>query len=335
MELTNTAGEKILKLGFLGLGWMGKNRMEAIINSGLGLPVLLADTNTALFDDLRKQYPEAEFTDEINYQTDLDGLVIATPSALHAAQAVDALNAGIPVFCQKPLAKNLEETELVVKTAEKNNLLLDVDFSYRQTEALKKLNEIIKSGEIGEIFSAQLIFHNAYGPDKPWAYNPALSGGGCLIDLGIHMVDMLLLLTGFPEALKAEGTLYSKGNIIKDRKEVEDFASANILLDNGISAYLSCSWNNSIGQDAVIEASFFGTKGSAVFKNVNGSFLDFNAELNKGAWKGIQVSPPDDWMGRAAVEWTKRVAGNNTFDPKAYEFIKTAAIIDKIYGDLK
>jgi predicted dehydrogenase len=332
MELTNTAKEKTLKLGFLGMGWMGKNRMEAIIRSGLGIPVLMADSNIALFDDLRKQYPGVEISENLRYDTELDGIVIATPSALHAVQAVDALNNGLPVFCQKPLAKTLEETEKVVNTAREKNLLLGVDFSYRYTKAFQKLQEVVKGGEIGEVFSAGLSFHNAYGPDKPWAYNPELSGGGCIIDLGIHLVDMLLLLTDFPEAIKAESYLYSKGKSVKDQNTVEDFALAGIHFSNGISASLNCSWNNSIGQDAVIEVILYGTKGSVSFKNINGSFLDFSAELSKGTWKEILVSPPDDWMGKAAVEWTRRLLSDNSFDNDAYQFVKTAKIIDMIYG---
>jgi predicted dehydrogenase len=327
----STTNEKTLKLGFLGLGWMGKNRMDAIIKSGLGVPVLLSDTNTALFDDLQKEYPEVKITENFNYDTDLDGIVIATPSALHAVQTVNALKAGYPVFCQKPLAKTLEETELVVNTAEQNNLLLDVDFSYRYTEAFKKISETIKSGEIGEVFSASLYFHNAYGPAKPWAYNPELSGGGCVIDLGIHLVDMLLLLTGFPEPIKSESNLYSKGKRIEDGSTLEDYASAAITFDNGMSAQLNCSWNNSIGQDALIEVTLYGTKGSVSIKNVNGSFTDFNAELCKGTWREIMATPPDDWMGKAAVEWTRKLLTDKSFDKNAYQFTKTAKIIDMIY----
>jgi predicted dehydrogenase len=332
MELTNTTREKTLKLAFLGLGWMGTNRMEAIIRSGLGMPVILSDTNHLLFDDLRKKYPEAEIREELGYDKELDGVVIATPSALHAAQAVEALNAGIPVFCQKPLARTLEETEFVVNTAEKKNLLLGVDFSYRYTKAFAKLYEAVKSGEIGDLFSAVMIFHNAYGPDKPWAYNPALSGGGCVIDLGIHLIDMLLLLTDFPEALKAESNLYSRGNSVRGENIVEDYASANILLDSGLSAHLNCSWNNSIGQDAVIEFTLYGTRGSVSFKNVNGSFLDFKAELFRGTWREILFSPPDEWMGMAAVEWARKLLSDKTFDKTAHQFVKTARIIDMIYG---
>src|SRR5207237_4413923 len=111
---------------------------------------------------------------------DADAIVIATPSAMHAEQAIAALERGKAVFCQKPLGRNADETRRVVDAARANDRLLGVDLSYRFTDALLKVRDVVQSGELGEIFAADLVFHNAYGPDKRWFYDPKLSGGGCV-----------------------------------------------------------------------------------------------------------------------------------------------------------
>src|SRR5205085_415527 len=125
-------------------------------------------------------------------ELDLDGLVIATPSASHAVQARAALERGIAVFCQKPLARTAAETASVVEAARAANRLLGVDLSYRHTEAMRHIGALARSGELGDIYAIDLVFHNAYGPDKAWFRDVKLSGGGCVIDLGTHLVDLAL-----------------------------------------------------------------------------------------------------------------------------------------------
>jgi predicted dehydrogenase len=99
---------------------------------------------------------------------EIDGIVIATPSALHAAQTVNVLNRGAAVFCQKPLGRSLIEVRSVIEAAKAADRLLGVDLSYRFTAAMGHLRRLVQSGELGEIFAGKLVFHNAYGPQKPW-----------------------------------------------------------------------------------------------------------------------------------------------------------------------
>ena len=115
--------------------------------------------------------------------------------------------------------------------------------------------------------------------------------------------------------------------------QVEDYASLNMVSGSGTLINLECSWHISAGQDAVIKATFYGTKGGAAFKNVNGSFYDFKAEKYHGTQTEILVSPPDDWSGRAGSVWAQQLIEGKKHDPKAgEEFIKTAEVIDRIYG---
>lgn len=335
--ITTQPTKKTLNLGFLGVGWIGRNRMEAILNNTPATAAAITEPHQENAQEalksaenaLLKKSPEEMYADE-----KLDGIVIATPSAMHAAQSIEALKSGKAVFCQKPLGRTAAEVEEVVKASREADKLLAVDLSYRYTKAFKAIYDLITNGEIGDIYAVDLVFHNAYGPDKEWFYDIKRSGGGCVMDLGIHLVDMALWTLDFPEINEVKSHLFHNGKKLEAFEEhVEDFASVSMLSEKDQVINLECSWNVSAGTDAVIEAKFYGTKGGAAFKNVNGSFYDFTAEKYYGTQTETLVTPPDEWSGRAGVVWAEKMLYQNRFDEKsAEEFIKTAQLIDRIYG---
>ncbi|MDQ4139625.1 MAG: Gfo/Idh/MocA family oxidoreductase [Bacteroidota bacterium] len=326
---------KLPKLGFLGVGWIGRNRLEVIAKHQAGEVVYISDTVPANTQEALKAAPNAQSVETLEGMLvkEVDGVVIATPSALHAEQSITALTAGKAVFCQKPLGRNRTETENVVEAARNANKLLGVDLSYRHTQAMQEVYQVVQSGELGVIYGVELTFHNAYGPDKPWFYDPKLSGGGCVIDLGVHLVDLALWCLNFPAVENVSSSLFSKGQrITSPEEQVEDYATASINLQTGTHVQLTCSWNLPAGQEAIISAVFYGTNGGVAFKNTNGSFYDFAAERYYGTRTEIISSPPDDWSGRAGVVWANRVAAGEKFVSEAEEFVKVAEVLDKIYG---
>lgn len=310
--------------------------MEAISKNKAGEVHYIADTATQNAEEALKSAPAAAAVNglgEMLQQPNLDGVVIATPSALHAEQSVQALEAGKTVFCQKPLGRDAAETRSVVAAARRNNKLLGVDLSYRYTKAMQEVYRVVQSGELGHIYAIELVFHNAYGPDKAWFYDPKLSGGGCVIDLGVHLVDLALWSMNFPGVRQVQSQLYSKGKPLHAADgAVEDYASAVVELENDTHLQLTCSWNLPAGQEAIISASFYGTNGGVAFKNLNGSFYDFVAERYYGTKTETLCTPPDEWMGRAGVAWAERVAAGEGFSEEAEEFVKVAEVLDKIYG---
>jgi hypothetical protein len=86
------------------------------------------------------------------------------------------------------------------------------------------------------------------------------------------------------------------------------------------------------GCEAVIEASFYGTKGGVAFKNINGSFYDFAGLRYWGTKTETLVSPPDDWGGKALINWIEKLAANSDYNREANEYLKSAEVLDKIYG---
>ena len=323
------------RLGFLGVGWIGRHRMQAIVDSGVADVVAVCDSAPEAVAAARAAAPDAAVAGSLDAMLDggVDGVVLATPSALHAAQAVAALERGVAVFCQKPLARDARETARVVHAARAADRLLAVDLSYRHTEAMRRVRDVVRTGGLGDVYAVDLVFHNAYGPDKPWFFDPALSGGGCVIDLGIHLVDLALWALDFPAVTGATSRLFSKGVPLDGAAAaVEDYAVARLDLATGAAVQLACSWNLPAGVDAVIGASFYGTHGGAALRNVNGSFYDFTAERFHGTRREPLSAPPDDWGGRAAVEWATRLAAGARYDASAERLVDVAAALDRVYG---
>ena len=323
----------MLRLGFLGTGWIGRNRMEAMLGTGEAEAVAMCDPNPEMVAGAREVAPDADFVGSLDelLAFELDGVVIATPSALHADQCIRAFERGAAVFCQKPLGRTAAEAQAVLDAARAADRLLGVDLSYRHTAAVGAIRDRIRSGELGQVFAADLTFHNAYGPQSGWFWDPKLSGGGCLIDLGVHLVDLLLWLFDFPEVLEAHGILLRDGRAPAD-DEVENYAIGELRLANGVDARLACSWNLNAGADAVIDASFYGTAGGAAMRNENGSFFDFSAELFHGQNRQRLTSPPDDWGGRGAIEWVRQLAAGERFEASTTGIVETARVLDRLYG---
>ncbi|WP_374302782.1 Gfo/Idh/MocA family protein [Paracoccus sp. (in: a-proteobacteria)] len=323
------------RLGFLGTGWIGRHRMAALAGTGLAEIVAVAEPDDTGAAEALALAPGARRVDGLDalLAADIDAVVIATPSAAHAQQSIAALEAGKAVFCQKPLGRTGPEVAAVIKAAERADRLLGVDLSYRHTAGVAAIRPLLDGGALGHVFGVDVTFHNAWGPDKPWFYDPALSGGGCVADLGVHLIDLALWSLGWPEVVHVESHLYAKGAPLADpARQVEDYAVATLELAGGTVARLACSWGLQAGREAVIAAEFYGTEGGAALRNVNGSFYDLRAERHHHIRAEPLAEPPDDWGGRAAVDWLARLAGGARFDPDARHLETVAQVIDRIYG---
>ncbi|HEX9943960.1 MAG TPA: Gfo/Idh/MocA family oxidoreductase [Thermoanaerobaculia bacterium] len=334
------------RLGFVGLGWIGAMRLEALAEAGAAEVVALCESVPDRLAEAGKVHPQAaRFADyegliERAEELNLDGVVIATPNALHAPQTLAALERGLAVFCQKPLALDAREARQMVEAARHADRLLGVDYSYRFTDGATELRRRIQAGELGRIFSLELVFHNAYGPDKPWCYDPRLSGGGALMDLGVHLIDLAFWLLDDPAVRRVRGGVFRRGERLSlgrmaptGQVGVDDFASAWLDLQDGdVIVSLAVSWNAHAGRDCLIRVTAFGTEGGAEFRNVNGSFYDFELERFSGRSGEVVTRESKDWLGRAILDWARRLAESKRFDPEIERSVRVSEVVDGIYG---
>lgn len=325
------------RIGFAGTGRIGARRMKAIAKAQSAdiIGVFDPDGNgaRAALDEagLRKTPVLDDY--EALLELAPDGVVVSSPNRLHAQQSIQALEHDASVFCQKPLGCTRKEVETVVDTARRQDRLLDVDFTYRQSPALQEIYRRVRAGEIGDIYAADLIFHNAFGPDKTWFYDRAQSGGGCFLDLGVHMVDLALWLFDFPHVENVSSRFFTRGRPVngKNNDTVEDYALARLDMDNGATAQVACSWHLSAGCNAVLQTVLHGTKGSMQAYNVNGSYFNMIAEKMDGTQKQTLVRPNGRWDSRTAINWTQRLREDNGFASEAVRYGEIAFVLDEVY----
>lgn len=319
------------RVAFVGLGWIGRKRLDALADEVQ--VAALVDNDAARLAAAAEGFPQAVAGDmERMFDEDLDAVVIATPNGLHAEQAIACLEHGVPVFCQKPLATRLSDVEKIVDSARRADRLLGIDFCYRHVDGMPELRRLVLAGNIGEIIAVDLTFHNAYGPDKAWCRNPGRAGGGCLMDLGVHMLDLALWLQGMPPTERVRSRLFCRGEPVqRGSQTLEDLAYAEFIQANGAIVRLACSWYAHIGQPATIQLALTGTRGGALWSNVNGSFYDFELQLFAGDRRERLGTYPDDWGPRALRNWLQRLSFSNRFDADAGEIVRSAALIEEVY----
>lgn len=325
------------RIAFVGLGWIGVHRLNAIATSDAVEIAALYDERRNALEAASRIAPNATVISSYNeiLEDSIDGVVIATPNAFHLPQTVAALRAGISVFCQKPLGCNVLEVYQAVSAARESDCLLGVDLSYRFIPGMEQIRKLVQSGSLGKIFAVDLKFHNGYGPDKQWFYERAASGGGCVLDLGIHLIDLGLWTLDFPRVADVTSGLFSQGKpLTRPCEEVEDYAVARMHTVDGVVLNLTCSWNLNVGAEAEIEVRFYGTDGTAALRNVNGSFYNFVAEKYQRLRRERLYDSRSDgeWGGLAALDWCRRLALGEGFSASTEEFLNSAAVIDRIYA---
>lgn len=225
----------------------------------------------------------------------LDAVDICTPNYLHSIIAVEALNKGIHVFCEKPDAVSVGEAEKMKLAAEKSGKVLMVMRNNRYNEYSKFLKKYIEEGKMGDIYTARCGWQRRRGiPGKGgWFTTKAQSGGGPLIDLGVHMIDLCIWLMGNPTPVSVSGATYCKfaesdteadsvHSMYGEAKaggifDVEDLAFGFIRFDNGCTMQIEFSWASNVECEKVF-VDLRGTKAGASTDTRDGKFKIFTEE---------------------------------------------------------
>jgi predicted dehydrogenase len=206
----------------------------------------------------------------------LDILSIATPNKFHRPYAVAALESGAHVLCEKPMATNAAEAKMMLDAAEKAGRRIMINFSYRFHPQSWAMKQEAEAGMLGDIYFARTIWHRRRGIPGlgGWFGQKDLAGGGPLIDLGVHRLDLALWLMEYPKPTWVLGCAYDHLGSAKAGAEgkmfdVEDLAVGLIRFDNGASIALEASWMADIKEREMMETRFLGTRGGMLQRNTD------------------------------------------------------------------
>ncbi len=247
-----------MKIGIIGCGLIGKRRAKIAHQSPEDEVVIVADIDKNLADTLAAETNCIATVDwqEVVSRDDLDSIVIATPNKFLMPVAIAALESGKHILCEKPPGRNYLETQGMVDAAKKAGKLLKIGFNHRHHPAIWKAHEVCSQGEIGPLMYGRAIYGHGGRPgyDKEWRADAELSGGGELLDQGVHIIDLLRwFMDEFTEVMGFVNTYhwdlgffspqtihYALSN--NNNPQLEDNAFAQLRTANGQVAQLHTSW---------------------------------------------------------------------------------------------
>ena len=297
-----------LRVGIIGVGWPGQRHIEGYQKHRDAKIVALSDLNTAVAEQVKAEYAiegAQIFSDyrELLASDAIDAVSICTPNFLHAPMAIDALDAGKHVLLEKPLAHTLADGERLAKTVAAHPdqiFMIALNNRYRPDSVVLKHH--IDAGELGNIYYAKTGWlrgasHFFLG-ERGWFTQRERSGGGPLIDLGVHMLDLALWFMGNPRPVSVSGAVYSKFNEFMREStggdvDVEDLATAFIRLNNGATVMLDVSWLSHIEESNLVYSQLFGTRGGARMQRGAGEDLKILTTSGMGSTRTTMVSTPE------------------------------------------
>ncbi len=193
--------------------------------------------------------------DDLLALPELEVVSIGLPNNLHAPAAIQAFEAGKHVLCEKPLAASAEQAAQMVAASKKTGRMLMVCFNYRFREDTRWLKRLVQEGQFGQVYMAKAGWLRCAGiPGRGWFARKALSGGGPLIDLGVHVLDLSLWLMGYPKVVSVSGSTYAefgpRGRKVWGSRsvepnadyDVEDLAAGFVRFADGRSLLLETNW---------------------------------------------------------------------------------------------
>lgn len=202
----------------------------------------IADTSKIILHAFKKFLPDTAFYTshkKMIEECDLNAAVIATPSFSHVPIALDAIEQNVDVFIEKPLTNTFEGAQALLEAAREKKVVSMVGFCLREAPSFQKGKSLLSAGAIGTIENvrAEMYIADVLAPQKGWRYKKDISGGGVLIDFGIHVLDLLFWYFGPAASVSATArSLHSE--------EVEDEVEGDIEFRSGVTATVATSWSN-------------------------------------------------------------------------------------------
>ncbi|OGS22395.1 MAG: hypothetical protein A2252_02295 [Elusimicrobia bacterium RIFOXYA2_FULL_39_19] len=216
--------------------------------------------------------------DEMLALKELDAVSICTPNFLHVSQIIKALNAGKHVLCEKPLSVNAAEAKKIIEPLKKSRKIFMIAQLRRFSNEAKYLKSLIENNELGKIYytKARIVLRSGIPGLGGWFTNKKLSGGGALIDVGVHLLDLTWWLMGCPEPETVYGCAYAEfgprklrsfewgvSKITSTHFDVEDLVVGMIKFKNKATLHFEAAWALNIDKSNYVHTSIFGTEAGA------------------------------------------------------------------------
>ncbi len=281
---------KKISIGFIGAGNIGGVHMSVFKT----LPNVELAAVTDVYQPLAesraqehqigKVYATAE---ELLADQSIDAVIVGIPNKFHASTTIKALQAGKHVLLEKPMAINVEEARQIMRAHKESDKVVMVSHQMRWGSVVQQIKEQAEKGSFGRIYNAKAGWFRRKGIPGwgTWFTQKAESGGGPLIDIGVHLLDMSLYLMGNPKPVSVYGSTFAEfgprkkgiGSWGKPNwngiYDVEDLATALIKMEDGSTLSLEVSWAVNMDTDSKPFVHLMGSDGGASIIGDNGKIL--------------------------------------------------------------
>lgn len=336
-----------IRVGMIGAGAIANSHCSGVNSHSQAKVTAVADMSKERTDALAEAFKiEKTYTqwEKLVADPDIDAVAVALPNALHAPVSLAALKAGKHVILDKPFALNAVEAASVLKAAKKARKVFMLGMNQRYGNGAQSLHEIVKRGDLGEVFHAKAYWMRRTGSPKfgTWFCRKDLAGGGCMLDIGVHALDMCLFVMNNFKPVSVSGKVYTKfgnrgigeggwGKSDRGKKifDVDDSAFALVKFANGATLELNASWVLHMEQTNRMNVELFGTEGGAA---VNPCKV-FRFGKNPGEYEavepqGVKVPCPH---GNRHVNWIDVILGKDKPLATPEQSLVVQKIIDGVY----
>lgn len=340
-----------VSLGIIGAGKIGAAHVEAALAAGIHIAAVV-DLDEDRASALAGQCDATAMSDarDIWNSDAIDALIIAVPNCFHKALTIEALRAGKDVLLEKPMGMNTAECQEIMKVASETGKLVQVGLTNRYSAVGKAAKRFVGDGALGEIYHTKGLLYRRRGVPGlgGWFTTKSKSGGGALIDLGVHAIDLAMYLMEFPQAVEVCGQVYNtfgcrmRDYVYEDMWagppnydgvcDVDDAAHALIRLAGGKTLDLNVTWAGDFPTGAVPESQMvlFGDQGGLTFA------LDDDHILLAREQAGYNVDtkvtlPPCDHFVEQLVDFVAATQTRQIKGATAHEATIVQSLIDAIY----
>ncbi|MHB0912089.1 MAG: Gfo/Idh/MocA family protein [Armatimonadota bacterium] len=332
---------KKTRVGIIGLGGIAQKRhIPAFVKHPSVEVVAVCDTRPEVLESVSRELSAVPFAtyDELIGVDELDVIDICTPNFLHADPALKALRAGKHVLVEKPIALNAKEGRAMVAAAEEAKKELMVAYCWRWHSGARALKRFVDAGDMGEIYYARVHALRRRGiPNWGVFTQKEKQGGGPLVDLGCHALDLALWLMGHPKPVAVSGQCYTKfgnrpglvgrwGPWDHTKYDVEDFATGLVRFESGASLAVESSFAANIEKD-VLNISLLGTEAGCdldplrIYREERGALSDVSPVM----------LPDVPWHETEIFEFIDAVRSGGPVPVPGHEGLMVSEIIDAIY----
>lgn len=343
--------KKKIRVALIGAGGIANSHMVDLKKYKNAEVVVACDVNEESARKFAAKHDIKVYTtdlDAVMADKTIDAVTIATPTAFHAPIALKALKAGKHVHTDKPFAMNAQEAEEVVNLAKEKGLVFMVGMNQRYTSEGQTAKKIVEKGTLGEIYHAKALWKRRNfipGGAGGWFHNKDIAGGGAMLDIGVHLLDLCMYVIDNFKPVSVSGAVYtkfgqygglkttSKAKMVEPEFSVDDYSFALIKMENGSTIQLEATWAEFMEQKEYSNIELKGTDGGLNLRPM---------KLFKCAKDGsYQIIEPAPFAGKGNINkgrlynWLEAIEGKTEVLCKPEQSLAIQKIIDAIYESSK